>query len=201
MGELPLKAFRAACSANDGSRCPLACGVGGGGGAFGMVGGTGAEFRLRTGGRGASPDGMVGAALDGCDGGTGGAEEAGLDGFLLFGGRGGFFPIGGGGLGLLAIMSEGEVVLGNEVGLRLLLKADTFGKAGAPPGGRGGAPGGRGAAAVGIEGAVLEGRAGGCGGCDTLLMGVLGAESSAPVFTPPPVFLSFGMPPANRPPS
>jgi hypothetical protein len=69
------------------------------------------------------------------------------------------------------------------------------GSGGAAPGGRGGAPGGLGAAAEGKGGAAARG-----GGVDTLRDVGSGSESYAPVLTPPD-FLSFGIPPANSPPS
>lgn len=122
------------------------------------------------------------------------------------GGIGGFLP-NGGGLGLNEPpLSEEEVVdvvsvETIDVGRRLFLKAATErteadapgGRGGAEPGTRRGAPGG-----LGTEGAEA------IGGRGTVLFVVSGSDRygellSAPVATPPPVFRSFGMPPARMP--
>lgn len=134
-------------------------------------------------------------------GGGGGGAAAGAgagtaEGFLdAGGGIGGFLPTGRGGLGLLAAKSvvESEAC---DVGRELFLRAATPpGGGGANPGGGGGAPGGLGAAPLGGNGAGAFG-----GGLDTLRDEGSGSESYAPVLTPPD-FLSFGIPPAKRPPS
>lgn len=157
--------------------------------------------------------GSLGALLPGRGGGGGGAAEgAGLDegrggscvgrfsidldanpeGFRdVGGGMGGFLPIGGGGFGFVRISLSNECVL---VGLRLFFRADTEGGRGADPGGSGGGatPGLGGGRPFGIDG-VLE------TGAEAFLAVVSGSESY--IFTPPPVFLSFGIPPANSPPN
>lgn len=133
-----------------------------------------------------------------------GGEGASPEGFRdVGGGIGGFFPSGGG-LGLKdPPLSEDEVVEVVSVetiddGRRLFFHAAMDGTAGAAlggrggaePGTRGGAPGGLGAEAAGGLGAVLF-----------VLSGSdrYGELLSAPVSTPRPVFLSFGMPPAKIP--
>lgn len=133
-------------------------------------------------------------------GGGGGGAPAGDDvGFLeAGGGMGGFFPIGGGGLGLEMAISGVECVACAE-GRRLFFNAATPpGRGGAAPGGGGGAPGGPGGlggTAPGTGGAAPLG-----GGVDTLRDVGSGSESYAPVLIPPD-FLSFGIPPANKPPN
>jgi hypothetical protein len=129
-------------------------------------------------------------------GGGGGAPIKEDVGFLdAGGGIGGFFPIGGGGLGLEIAISGVEYEACGD-GRKEFLSADTPpGSGGAAPGGRGGAPGGLGAAPPGLGGATALG-----GGVDTLRDEGSGSESYAPVLTPPD-FLSLGMPPANSPPS
>jgi hypothetical protein len=101
---------------------------------------------------------------------------------------GGFLPIGGGGFGFKLILEA------TEDGLESLNPPKMGFSGGRPPGtgGAGGAPGGFGADAR--------------GGLGTELRDVSGSDRygvalcSAPVLTPPD-FLSFGMPPANKPPS
>jgi hypothetical protein len=111
------------------------------------------------------------------------------------GGIGGFFPIGGGGLGLETAISGVECEAWGD-GRKEFLSADTLpGSGGAAPGGRCGAPGGLGAAPPGGGGAAALG-----GGVDTLRDVCSGSESYAPVLTPPD-FLNLGMPPANNPPN
>jgi hypothetical protein len=111
------------------------------------------------------------------------------------GGIGGFFPIGGGGLGFECAISGVECEACG-VGRNEFLRADTPpGGGGAAPGGGGGAPGGLGAAPGGKGGAAALG-----GGVETLLDVGSGSESYAPVLIPPD-FLSLGMPPANSPPN
>lgn len=154
------------------------------------------------GGRGAKPGtGGGGGAVEGAglDEGRGGSGvrrvsilfDARPDGFREAGGGiGGFLPIGGGGLGFAWAISGSEFVL---IGLRLSFRAATAGIAGAAPGG------GRGGAAPGLGGGAALGLVGTFVGGGFLLELVSGSESYT--FTPPPVFLSFGMPPANSPPS
>lgn len=124
------------------------------------------------------------------DAGGGGASP---DGFREEGGGiGGFLPIGGGGLGFEWI-SGNECVDAIDEGRKLFLKADIdgFGGGGRPPGIGGAAPGGLGAAPLGGLGAVVRE----VSGSDRY-----GELLSAPVLTPP-AFRSFGIPPANKPPS
>lgn len=95
------------------------------------------------------------------------------DGFRLAGGGiGGFFPIGGGGLGFESAISGR---LAEEVGRRLLFNAAILGGTGAAPdGGNGGAPpGGLSPAALGAGG----GGALGVLGADDFLAFVSGSES------------------------
>lgn len=117
------------------------------------------------------------------------------EGFLAVGGgKGGFFPIGGGGLGLGAVeKSEVEFVWALE-GRRLFLSAVTEGIAGAAEGGSGGgaAPGLGGGPPLGLGGGVL-------GVAAFLEVAVSGSESY--MFTPPPLLFNLGIPPANNPPS
>ena len=184
-GDVVRNAFRAACAANEGSLCPLACG-----GVGATLGGLGAVFLLKGGGRGARPDGGAGGPDDVGGGGGGGA---GLDGLReVGGGSGGFFPMGGGGLGFEASISGVESVLEN-VGLRVPFRAATLGMTGADPGGSGGTAGGRGAVPFGMAGAAALGDAGFETARDAAISG---SESYAPVFTPPD-FLNLGMPPAT----
>jgi len=88
-----------------------------------------------------------------------------------------------------------------EVGRKLFFSAATFGIAGAAPGGGGGAdPGSLGGRALGGFGTEAVGIRG------TVLLVVSGSDRygellSAPVSMPAPVFLNFGMPPANIPAS
>jgi hypothetical protein len=104
------------------------------------------------------------------------------------GGIGGFLPIGGGGFGFMPILDA------TDDGLESFNAPKMGFGGGRPPGtgGAGGAPGGFGA----------DPR----GGFGTELRDVSGSDRygalpwSAPVLTPP-AFLSFGMPPANSPPS
>lgn len=104
------------------------------------------------------------------------------------GGIGGFLPIGGGGFGFIPILDA------TDDGLESFSPPKTGFNGGRPPGmgGAGEAPGGLGA----------DPR----GGFGTELRDVSGSDRygalpwSAPVLTPP-AFLSFGMPPANKPPS
>jgi len=108
---------------------------------------------------------------------------------------GGFLPIGGGGLGLEIDMSGVDCVAAGE-GLRLFLSAAT------PAGGGGGAAaeGGRGGAPPGALGAAPLGMGGALGAPgEGLRLLVSGSESY--IFTPPALFRSFGIPPANMPPS
>lgn len=149
-------------------------GGGGGGGAEGVETGGG--------GGGALPG--TGGARTGEGAGGGGAR---LDGFRDEGGGiGGFFPIGGGGLGFPLILATED---GRDSPRRALIPGRTPGGAG---GAEGGAPGGFGAAPRGSAGAEARFDSG---------SERYGAWSwSAPVLTPPD-FLSLGMPPANNPPS
>lgn len=113
------------------------------------------------------------------------------------GGIGGFFPIGGGGLGLcdaaVAERSGVECVCADE-GLRLFLRAATDGMAGAAEGGSGGgaAPGLGGGPPIGLAG-------GGLGVAAFRDFVVSGSESY--MLTPPPRLFNLGIPPANSPPS
>jgi hypothetical protein len=104
------------------------------------------------------------------------------------GGMGGFFPMGGGGLGFMLILEA------TEDGLEFWSPPMMGFSGGRPPGigGAGGAPGGFGADPRGGLGAEPR-DVSGSDAYGTLL-------SSAPVLTPP-AFLSFGMPPANIPAS
>jgi hypothetical protein len=99
--------------------------------------------------------------------------------------------MGGGGFGFVRASLSNECVL---VGLRLLLRAEIEGGKGADPGGNGGGatPGRGGGRPFGIDGALDT-------GAETFLEFVSGSESY--MFTPPPVFLSFGIPAANSPPN
>lgn len=187
-------ALRAAVSARLGSRegaPPLSWGGAEGGGAGGV------RMLGVGGGRGAAVGGGGGAA-----GGTGlvlggGAGAVDDEGFREEGGgTGGFLPMGGGGLGLVAGRSEVDWVAAGE-GLRPPLRAATPGGGGgaAAEGGGGGIPpGGRGAAPFGLGGGAPPplglGR----------LLSLSPSESTK--LTAPPVFRSLGMPtPAKIPPS
>lgn len=151
--------------------------------------GTGREFS--PGGKGGAAGGEL-FAKGGGGGGTGEGVEIVDDGLRdAGGGMGGFLPIGGGGFGLGVSPS---VIDGELVDLKLLLRADGSGNAGAAPGGRGGAPGGLGALLVGGGGAR-----GGLEMPPDFLAFVSGSESY--MFTPPALFRSFGIPPANSPPN
>ena len=197
-GDEVRKAFRAACSARLGSALKpfVAGGVGGGGaggGAVRVVAGRG-----RT---GTADDGRRGALIEdeGGGGGAGGTDGV-EDGFLdAGGGMGGFLPIGGGGFGFPSPCISGVELVVEGLGRRLFLKDAT------PAGGGGGggatAEGGRGGAPPGSLGAAPFGK-GGFGGVllDTARREfVSGSESYT--LTPPALFRSFGMPPANMPPS
>ena len=119
-----------------------------------------------------------GGGAGGAGAGAGAAAES-PDGFREVGRGGGFFPIGGGG-GFLVVGGLDEE----------------------PDGGAGGLPGMVGAADAGGLGADAMGGL----GAEELLDGSPGSEryeepEFAPVSTPPLLFLSFGMPPANNPPS
>lgn len=175
--------------------------TGGGGGAGGADGGVGAcRARGAGGGLGALGGGGGAAEGAGLDDGRGGScvgrfsidLEANPDGFRdAGGGMGGFLPIGGGGFGFdrASLSRDSELV-----GRRLLFSAATEGGRGADPGGGGGgaAPGLGGGCPFVIEGALET-------GAETFLAFVSGSESY--MFTPPPVFLNFGIPPAKRPPN
>ena len=161
------------------------------------------------GGRGAEAGGGGGA--DGgrefrLDGGGGTNEDE--EGFReLGGGMGGFLPIGGGGLGLVTGSSGVDCML-DGVGRRWLLNAETLGgrgaaaeggKGGAPPGNRGAGGGRDGGPPPGRGGAAPFGRTGALGALLLRILVVSGSESYR--LTPPPLFRSFGMPPANIPPN
>lgn len=192
-----LKALRAACAASaklgaSSLPAPLAPGKGG------APGGTGGVDRI--GGRGADEGGGGGAL-----GGTRLVVEAEVsadrpEGFRdAGGGIGGFLPIGGG-FGFGGVTSGAEAVDTMDDGLRLFRSAAILGGAGAAPGGGGGAP-------PGTRGAPGGFGAEPTGGRGTLALDVSGSDRygealSAPVSMPlPPVLRSFGMPPANSPPS
>lgn len=96
---------------------------------------------------------------------------------------------------MLAARSVVESDAWDDVRKSPLRAATPPGGGGAAPGGGGGAPGGRGAAPPGRGGTGAFG-----GGLDTLREDGSGSESYAPVLTPPD-FLSFGIPPAKRPPN
>lgn len=200
-------------SSSSSSCCALEGGAGGGGGggvdrlgargaAVGGGGGGGAEG-VETGGGGGGgakglDDGGGGGGAGGADPGTGGARAgvAGGGGARPEGlredggGMGGFFP-GRGGFGFDPI-SDVECVDTMEEGRKLFLSAAIPGAGGGrPPGIGGAAPGGFGAAPRGGLGAELR---------DVSGSDKYGELLSLPVSTPP-AFLSFGMPPANRPPN
>ena len=103
--------------------------------------------------------------------------------------------MGGGGLGFPALNSNVDAVDIADVGRRLFFSAAIEGfpgmLGGAAPGSRGGAPGGFGAEFIGGRGAELR---------DVSGSDKYGEWLSAPVSTPP-AFRSFGIPPANKPPS
>lgn len=86
-----------------------------------------------------------------------------------------------------------ECVDTTDEGRRLFLRAAIDGLGGGrAPGTGGAAPGGFGAAARGGFGAELR---------DVSGSERYGEEVSAPVSTPPPLFFSVGIPPANKPPN
>lgn len=186
-----LKAFRAACAARDGAPFPFVDGAGGGGAR---------DVERALGGRGALPGGGGGGGADGIDDVGRSAGEGMLpDGFRdAGGGIGGFLPIGGG-LGFESGTAGAEAVDAIEEGRRLFLNAEIagfwgVGGGGAALGGVGADPGGFGAEAAGGLGADER--------CDVSGSERYGEWLSAPVSTPPPpVFRSFGMPPAKMPPS
>lgn len=122
--------------------------------------------------------------MGGGGGAEGGAEEwIAAEGLREPGGGGGFLPTGGGGG-----FDDAELA----VFLRLAIEGWKVGADGRP-GIAGAAPGGgRGAETVGGFGADLDVDSGSERYDESRL---------APVSTPPPVFRSFGMPPAKRPPS
>ena len=168
-------------------------GGGGGGGAEGVneVGGgggaTGGARLLDEGGSG----GGIGDAEEGGGGGAGGGLI--LD-FLVVGGGGGAFPMGN-------IADEGFDIGFGGTFLRFASGLGTAGDESTDTGL------GRMPLIRGIEGAEPPGS----GGAGAELIGGLGmlgldvseseCDASAPVEMPPLVFLSFGMPPANSPPS
>ena len=169
-------------------------GGGGGGGAEGVNevlggggGATGGARLLDEGGSG----GGIGDAEEGGGGGAGGGLM--LD-FLVVGGGGGALPMGN-------IADEG---FDNGFGGTFLKLASGLGTAGdvSTDTGLGRKP-----LIRGIEGAEPPGSGGGgaelIGGLGALGLDVSESEcdASAPVEMPPLVFLSFGMPPANSPPS
>ena len=82
------------------------------------------------------------------------------------------------------------------VGLRLFFSAATDGGTGAAPGGAGGGAGG---APPGRGGGAPFGTAGGLEGGGLFLEFVSGSESY--ILTPPALFRSLGIPPANKPPN
>lgn len=190
-----------------------AVGGGGGGGGGGGVDGTGLVLSLLDGGGGGGVGGASVAALIDIvfEAGTGSGGGGGAGGGIVLltlratGGGGGALPnpiplgfgLGGGGFfspvsGLDTTGAESE---GCSAGRRPLI----FGTTGAAPSGSGGAsvPGN-----LGMTGALPPGGR----GIDGLFAS--GSEyepcspsESAPVWTPPLVFFSLGIPPANRPPS
>lgn len=190
-------------------------GADGGGGACAR-----AEAAFAIGGRGASVGGGGGGAGGGGaeEGGGGGADGAdgaevvgiwSIDGFLLPGGAGGFFPIGGGGP-----FSEAEE-LGRGTAFRFFRRAATEGREGAVAAGccgagLGGKPvGGFGAAIAGGLGAELLEDSGSDVYEDSRLavshqkIGLYNMYHIVlpPVSMPPPRFFNFGIPPAKSPPN
>lgn len=147
------------------------------------------------GGAGAENDGGGGGAAGGVGANDDGIGTKVVEGFRpVGGGIGGFFPVGGAGLGFNDIESEEDDTDKGDGRILLVLKAAT-GPA-APGIGGAGDPGGLGALPGGGRGV----------GAEDLREDVSGSERYAdslfaPVLTPPPLDLSFGMPPANIPPS
>ncbi len=161
-------------------------GGGGGGGACSRGAGAGKGGALDGGGGGGAPGandvgrgGGGAGAPDGRGGGGGAGDEGSVGfnaGFREVGKAGGFFPIGGGGpLPLVFLRPPGPGAS----------KDGLPGIVGAPPDGGGGAEAG----GLGTDSFDSP-------GSDTYE-----ESASRPVFTPPPLFFSLGMPPANRPPS
>lgn len=159
------------------------------------------------GGRGAIEGGGGGGGAGGAGevdfGGSTGAEGGGgcgarPDGFRDDGGGiGGFFPIGGG-FGFEETSEADPTDCGT--GRRLFLSAETEGLLTGAGGGAGGRPGGA-PGGLGALGGFDADSDGGCGVVrDDSVSDRYEESASAPVLTPPD-FLSFGMPPANRPPS
>lgn len=206
------KAFRAACIAIEWLIPSLteACELGGGGGVDRTGGGLGMDAGgggalgggagTLDGGRGAGLGGGGGAegGVGALDGGGGGGAAA--DGFRdVIGGGGGFPPLGGGG-GARGGRSEVDFN-GFGGGLR---RFATMGLDGC--GGDDSMVFGVGLSAfnLGAVGGFGAAKVGGLGGD---VLDISGSEAyeeslSAPVSTPPPVFLNFGMPtPAKIPPS
>jgi len=156
----------------------------------GKGGGGGAAEEGNGGGGGAAAEGGGGGA----DGGAGAdgvvGVDARFDGLRKAGGTGGFFPIGGFGLVGISGADDNETILeGRRLSLKFAIERE--GGGGTPPGGLGGIPGGLGAVPVGGFGAEVRE----VSGSDKY-----GLELTAPVATPP-LFLNFGIPPANNPPS
>jgi hypothetical protein len=167
----------------------------------GMLGGEGAALLAGAGGGGGGGGAPDGAGLELGRGGGGEGKwrlavlaELIPDGLRpVGGGNGGFLPIGGGGLGLDVVEKSGEECV--DEGRRLFLNIDMEGVDGAAEGGRGGgaAPGRGGGPPLGLAGG------GGLGVAAGFREFVSGSESY--MFTPPVLFFSFGIPPANKPPS
>ncbi len=165
------------------------------------------------GGRGAEAGGGGGAAGgEGTAEGGGGGGTAAAEGFLdVIGGGGGFGPLGGGG-GARGGSSELDLKEASELGLWAgfggdFLRLATSGLAAADGcGGEDSVVCGTGLKAFNL-GAVGGFGAEEVGGFGADCLDVSGSDMydgsrSAPVFTPPPVFLSFGIPiPAKIPPS
>jgi hypothetical protein len=105
------------------------------------------------------------------------------------GGIGGFLPNGNGGFGFPPATEDPKVTILAGLYVSFKFAADRDGGTGAVPGGRGGAPGGLGAVPAGGLGAETREVSG---------SERYGLEFTAPVDTPP-LFLSFGIPPANSP--
>ena len=177
---------------------------GGGGGAAEGVGALGGGRRVEPGGGGGAVDG-VGTA----DGGSGGAAADGFRG--VFSGGGGFAPLGSGG-GARGGSSELDRKEGSELGLWagfgggfLRLLNSEFAAADGCSGEDSVVCGiGLKAFSLGAAGGFGTEEVGGFGsdGLDVSGSDMYDESRSAPVFTPPPVFLSFGIPtPANIPPS
>jgi hypothetical protein len=168
---------------------------------LGALGGVGAALLAGAGGGGGGGGAPEGAGLE--DGRGGGGEGRWRFAVLaelipeglrpVGGGSGGFFPIGGGGLGLCTVEKSGVETV--DEGRRLFLSIETEGIEGAAEGGSGGgaAPGRGGGPPFGLGGG------GGLGVAAFLELLVSGSESY--MFTPPPRDFNLGIPPANRPPS